>query len=44
MASVHGAGAEIDVLYRLVRAPAAVRADKAVQDVYLGSGAVYGGH
>jgi branched-chain amino acid transport system ATP-binding protein len=25
-------------------APAAVRADKAVQDVYLGSGAVYGGH
>jgi branched-chain amino acid transport system ATP-binding protein len=25
-------------------APAAVRADKAVQDVYLGSGAMYGGH
>ena len=24
--------------------PAAVRADKAVQDVYLGSGATFGGH
>jgi branched-chain amino acid transport system ATP-binding protein len=31
---------------RLIAAgtPDAVRADKAVQDVYLGSGAVYGGH